>query len=75
MSIDPSPRDFKSEFAGRTVQFVGMFGNADGPTGKVWRVTSRGVWVTLPDGSRQQWHPEDIRTTQTQQVTIKENQS
>jgi hypothetical protein len=53
--------DLKAKFTGRRVQFIGMTGKTDGPTGKVWRVTSRGVWVTLPDGSRQQWHPEDIR--------------
>jgi hypothetical protein len=53
--------DLKAKFTGRRVQFIGMMGKTDGPTGKVWRVTSRGVWVTLPDGSRQQWHPEDIR--------------
>jgi hypothetical protein len=53
--------DFKAKFTGRRVQFVGMFGNADGPVAKVWRVTNRGVWVTMPDGSRQQWHPEDVR--------------
>ena len=52
----------KDRFTGKRVQYVGMFGNAAGPVGKVWRVTSRGVWVTLSDGSRQQWHPEDIRT-------------
>jgi hypothetical protein len=53
--------EMKAKFTGRRVQFVGMFGNAAGPVGKVWRVTNRGVWVTLPDGTRQQWHPEDIR--------------
>jgi hypothetical protein len=51
----------KDKFAGRRVQFVGMFGNTDGPVGKVWRVTNRGVWVTFPDGHREQLHPEDIR--------------
>jgi len=45
--------------AGQRVRFVGTFGNADGPTGKVWRVTAYGVWVTFPDG-RQLMHPEDI---------------
>lgn len=51
----------KSTFGGRRVQYVGMRGATDGPVAKVWRVTSRGVWVTMADGSRQQWHPEDIR--------------
>ncbi len=62
MSIE----DYKARFQCKKVQFVGMFGNADGPTGKVWRVTARGVWVTLPDGSRQQWHPEDVRVVSRQ---------
>jgi hypothetical protein len=53
--------DFKAKFAGRRVQFVGMFGNANGPIGKVWRVTNGGVWVTLADGRREQFHPEDLR--------------
>lgn len=53
--------DFKAKFAGRHVKFVGMFGNANGPTGKVWRVTNRGVWVTFEDGHREQFHPEDLR--------------
>jgi hypothetical protein len=35
--------DFKTKFAGKGVKFVGMFGKADGPVGKVRRVTSRGV--------------------------------
>jgi len=48
---------------GQRVRFVGTFGNAAGPTGKVWRVTAAGVWVTFPpeDGGRQLVHPEDIR--------------
>jgi hypothetical protein len=52
--------DLKAKFAGRTVKYTGMFNNADGPVGKVWRVSRHGIWVTLPDGSRQQWHAEDI---------------
>lgn len=51
----------KDKFAGKRVQFVGMFGTTDGPIGKVWRVTKHGIWVTLPDGHRQQWHPESMR--------------
>tara|TARA_R100000935_G_scaffold51429_1_gene77883 strand:- start:30 stop:218 length:189 start_codon:yes stop_codon:yes gene_type:complete len=53
-------QQMKGKFAGRRVKFTGMFGKTDGLTGKVWRVTRFGIWVTLPDGSRQQWHPEDV---------------
>lgn len=53
--------EMKAKFAGRTVQFVGRTGKADGLTGKVWRVTRYGVWVTFPDGHREQLHPEDLR--------------
>lgn len=53
--------DLKATFAGKRVKFVGMMGKTDGPVGKVWRVTSRGVWVTFADGHREQLHPEDIR--------------
>lgn len=56
--------DLKVRFTGRRVQFIGMMGKTEGPTGKVWRVTHRGVWVTLPNRSRQQWHPEDIRVVE-----------
>lgn len=52
--------DFKTMFKGQRVQFVGMFGNAEGPAGRVWRVTNKGVWVTLADGHREQFHPEDL---------------
>lgn len=50
----------KAKYAGKRVKFTGMYGKTDGPVGKVWRVTSRGIWVTLEDGSRQQWHPESV---------------
>jgi hypothetical protein len=50
----------KAKFAGKHVKFTGMLGNTDGPVAKVWRVTSKGIWVTMPDGSRQQWHPESV---------------
>jgi hypothetical protein len=53
-------QQMKAKFAGKHVKFTGMFSNVDGPTAKVWRVTRHGVWVTMPDGSRQQWHPESI---------------
>lgn len=54
----------KGQFAGRRVKYVGMRGATDGPVVKVWRVTSCGIWVTMPDGSRQQWHPEDVQVVQ-----------
>lgn len=53
--------EMKVKFRGRRVQHVGMFGNSDGPVARVWRVTNHGVWVTMGDGTRQQWHPEDTR--------------
>jgi hypothetical protein len=53
--------DFKARLTGRRVQYVGPLGNADGPVVKVERVTRGGVWVIMPDASRQQWHPEDVR--------------
>ncbi|WP_345446635.1 hypothetical protein [Arthrobacter gyeryongensis] len=37
-----------------------MFGNADGPTGKVWRVTTGGVWITFADVRPELLHPEDL---------------
>ena len=51
----------KATFAGRTVKYVGLHGTTDGPEAKVWRVSRHGIWVTLADGSRQQWHAEDIK--------------
>lgn len=53
--------DIEGFKAGQRVQFVGTFGNADGPMGKIWRVTTRGVWVTFADGHRELSHPEDLR--------------
>ena len=61
MDKSPAAKPAATDLRGRRVQYVGMRGTADGPVGKVWRVTTRGVWVTLPDGERQQWHPEDVR--------------
>jgi hypothetical protein len=55
-----SVEDMKVKFAGKRVKFTGMFGKTDGSVAKVWRITNHGIWVTLPDGSRQQWHPESI---------------
>lgn len=55
-------QDIKEAFpSGQRVQYVGLTGKADGPIGTVWRVTTRGVWVTYPDLGRQQHHPEDLR--------------
>ncbi|MCX2747162.1 hypothetical protein OOZ51_04950 [Arthrobacter sp. MI7-26] len=51
----------KDMFAGKRVQFIGPMGNTDGPTGKVWRVTTRGIWVTFADGHRELLHPEDLQ--------------
>jgi hypothetical protein len=53
-------QQLKEQFDGKRVKYVGIRGATDGPVGKVWRVTKGGVWVSLADGSRQQWHPEDI---------------
>lgn len=55
-----SLEELKARFAGKRVKYVGMRGTTDGPIAKVWRVTNSGVWVTMPDGSRQQWHPDDL---------------
>lgn len=56
--------EMKAKFTGKHVQYRGMTGKTmDGPIGKVWRVTSRGIWVTLPSGERQQWHAEDCYIT------------
>lgn len=52
--------ELKARFAGKRVKYIGMYGRTDGPVAKVWRVTRGGIWVTMADGSRQQWHPEDI---------------
>lgn len=54
--------EMKARFRGRRVKHVGISGRGNGPTGKVWRVTSNGVWVTHDDGSgRFCYHPEDLR--------------
>lgn len=42
----------------QVVQHKGMLGTD--ATARVWRVTRFGVWVTMADGARQQWHPEDV---------------
>lgn len=52
--------ELKARFARKRVKFTGMFGNADGPVGRVCRVTSRGVWVTWENGTREQCHPDDL---------------
>lgn len=51
------------------VRYAGVHGTADGPIGRVWRVTTSGVWVTLTDGSRTCWHPDDVRPATTPQVS------
>lgn len=51
------------------VRYVGISGAADGPSGRVWRVTKSGVWVTLADGSRTCWHPDDVRPAAEPQVS------
>lgn len=53
-------QEMKTKYAGQRVKFTGMYGNVDGPIVKVWRVTRHGLWVTMPDGSRQEWHPESV---------------
>lgn len=56
--------EMKAKFKGKNVQHGGMNGpSPDSPTAKVWRVTSRGIWVTMPNGERQQWHPDDCYIT------------
>lgn len=44
---------------GQRVQHPAMQGTDE--TAKVWRVTRHGVWVTMADGTRQQWHPEGVK--------------
>lgn len=54
----------KAKFTGKRVQFTGMYGKTNGPVAKVWRVSRHGLWVTMEDGSRQQWHPESVTVVQ-----------
>lgn len=42
------------------VKFVGHHGTTEGPTGRIWRITKNGVWVTLDNSHRECWHPDDI---------------
>jgi len=42
------------------VRYGGPHGTADGPAGRVWRTTRSGVRVTVDDGTRQCWHPDDV---------------
>lgn len=44
--------------AGQRVQHRAMLGTEE--TATVWRVTRHGLWVTMADGTRQQWHPDDV---------------
>ncbi|MHC6592449.1 hypothetical protein [Arthrobacter sp. C152] len=46
---------------GDLVRLVGFTGRATGVTATVSRITSRGVWVTTKTGSRECWHPSDVR--------------
>jgi hypothetical protein len=63
-------QQLKEQFDGKRVKYVGIRGATDGPVGKVWRVTKGGVWVSLADGSRQQWHPEDISLSSRNPLTL-----
>ena len=50
--------EMKAKFAGRYVQHGGFHGSDPAsPIAKVWRITTQGIWVTIPNGERQQWHP------------------
>ena len=52
--------EMKAKFSRCYVRHGGIAGpSPDSPVCKVWRVTSRGIWVTMPNGERQQWHPDD----------------
>lgn len=46
---------------GQRVKYVGMFGETDGPTGRVIRQYKSGVRVRWDDGNTYSVHPEDIR--------------
>lgn len=50
----------QAKYAGRLVKFTGTNGTTNGPVAKVWRVTRYGIWVTMPNGTRQQWHPDNV---------------
>lgn len=45
---------------GDRVRYVGITGRADGPHGRVSRVTKSGVKVRFDDGRIETVHPEDI---------------
>lgn len=46
---------------GQRVKYVGIFGDVDGPTGRVSRVCRGYVKVRWDDGRNDDVHPEDIR--------------
>lgn len=46
---------------GQRVKYVGMFGETDGPTGRVSRVCKAYVKVRWDDGRREDHHPEHLR--------------
>lgn len=45
---------------GQRVKYVGIFGDADGPTGRVSRVCRGYVKVRWDDGRCDDVHPEDV---------------
>ncbi|WP_422747900.1 hypothetical protein ACN27E_07525 [Mycobacterium sp. WMMD1722] len=47
--------------SGRRVQYVGIHGTADGPTGRVSRVLKAAVRVRWDDGRLDDVHPADLR--------------
>lgn len=46
---------------GDLVRLVGFTGRATGVTATVSRITSKGVWVTTKAGTKECWHPTDVR--------------
>lgn len=44
----------------RPRQLVRRVASPSEPAVRVWRVTRHGVWVTLADGRRVCWHPDDV---------------
>ncbi|MBE5426644.1 hypothetical protein [Mycobacteroides abscessus] len=54
----PQPTAFTN---GQRVKYVGMFGETDGPTGRVVRQYKSGVRVRWDSGAVDTVHPEDVR--------------
>lgn len=44
----------------QNVRYIGVHGTADGPIGRVVRITKSGVWVVTDNGRRECWHPDDV---------------